>query len=223
MENQKSYYAIIPAIIRYDIELSANAKLLYGEITALCNEKGYCWATNEYFAKLYNVSERTVTEWVKILQNKGYIHTHIETKRYEDGTVKKIRYIHIEFLCQNHIEEKPQNHIEEKPQNHIEENFAYNNTYINNTKENKLYKYNLKESKNFTPPTLDEIKEYCKQRNNNIDPQYFYDFFSVSNWIDSNGKQVKNWKQKIITWERNNQQRNDNSKKGQEIEYELLN
>ena len=90
-------------------------------------------------------------------------------------------------------------------------------------KENKLYKYNLKESKNFTPPTLDEIKEYCKQRNNNVDPNYFYDFFSVSNWIDSNGKQVKNWKQKIITWERNNQQRNNNSNKGQEIEYELLN
>lgn len=215
MENHKNYYAIIPANVRYDTELPANAKLLYGEITALCNEKGYCWATNEYFAKLYNVSERTVTEWVKILQNKGYIHTQIETKRYEDGTVKKIRYIHIEFLCQNHIEEKPQNHIEE--------NFAYNNTYINNTKEKELYKYNSKESSKFIPPTLEEIKEYCKQRNNNIDPQYFYDFFNVANWIDSNGKQVKNWKQKIITWERNNQQRNTNKSKGQEIEYELLN
>ncbi|HBI1964003.1 TPA: helix-turn-helix domain-containing protein, partial [Enterococcus faecalis] len=55
MNEHRGYYAIIPAIVRYDNHLNGNAKLLYGELTALANEKGYCWATNQYFANLYNV------------------------------------------------------------------------------------------------------------------------------------------------------------------------
>ena len=55
-----NYYAIIPANVRYDKDISPNAKLLFGEITSLCNQKGYCWATNEYFSTLYNVSDRVI-------------------------------------------------------------------------------------------------------------------------------------------------------------------
>ena len=57
---QKNFYAIIPAFVRYDKDLQPNAKLLYGEITALTNEKGFCWAENEYFANLYNVSTTSI-------------------------------------------------------------------------------------------------------------------------------------------------------------------
>ena len=53
-ENIKSnYYAIIPSIVRYDKELTDKAKLLYGEITCLCNKEGYCFATNNYQRKIY--------------------------------------------------------------------------------------------------------------------------------------------------------------------------
>lgn len=53
----------------------------------------------------------------------------------------------------------------------------------------------------FGPPTLEEIKAYCAQRKNSVDPEKFYDYFTASNWYDSKGNKVKSWKQKIITWE----------------------
>jgi hypothetical protein len=58
--------------------------------------------------------------------------------------------------------------------------------------------------KAFTPPTIEEVIEYCASRNNMVDPYKFFDFYDVSGWIDSNGKPVKNWKQKVITWEGRN-------------------
>ena len=70
---KKSYYAVIPATVRYDNSVVPSAKLLYGEITALCNEKGYCWATNDYFSRLYSVSKRTISTWIKSLCDAGYI------------------------------------------------------------------------------------------------------------------------------------------------------
>lgn len=73
MNNKPNYYAIIPAKVRYDKDLSANAKLLYGEITALCNEKGFCWASNSYFSSLYGVNDRSIQRLLKELKDKKYI------------------------------------------------------------------------------------------------------------------------------------------------------
>lgn len=87
MEDKKSYYAIIPANVRYDKNLTANAKLLYGEITALCNEKGYCWASNSYFAELYEVSKQSISSWVNSLKDNGYI--SIEYERKGEQIVKR--------------------------------------------------------------------------------------------------------------------------------------
>lgn len=79
-EDKKSYYAIIPATVRYDPALPPNAKLLYGEITALCNEKGFCWATNRYFAELYGVTRQTVSVWISLLFQQGYISVDMTRK-----------------------------------------------------------------------------------------------------------------------------------------------
>ena len=66
MENQErpNFYAVIPANVRY-ANITPNAKLLYGEITALSTQKGYCFARNKYFANLYGVSIVSIRKWIK--------------------------------------------------------------------------------------------------------------------------------------------------------------
>lgn len=127
MNESKSYYAIIPANVRYDNDLSPNAKLLYGEITALCNEKGYCWATNDYFAKLYGVSKTSVSKWIALLIKKGYLYSEIE---YKDGT-KEILHRYLRIVNEP-IEKKLNRGIEEK----LKDNNTINNNTINNTNNN---------------------------------------------------------------------------------------
>ena len=73
MKEEPNYYAVIPASVRYSKDLSANEKLMYGEISALTNKEGYCWASNEYFAKLYQVDDRTIRRWLGNLEQGKFI------------------------------------------------------------------------------------------------------------------------------------------------------
>ena len=86
-----SYYAIIPADVRYS-DLKPNAKLLYGEITALSSKEGYCFATNNYFAKLYNVTKNTISLWVSQLHKAGFISVEL-IKKGEQITERRIGII----------------------------------------------------------------------------------------------------------------------------------
>lgn len=91
--DEPNYFAIIPANVRYDKNLKDKAKLLYGEITALCNKEGVCWAKNEYFADLYDVTKTTVSTLIKNLIDNGYIKSKLI---YKEGTKEILnRYLSI--------------------------------------------------------------------------------------------------------------------------------
>jgi phage replication O-like protein O len=55
--------------------------------------------------------------------------------------------------------------------------------------------------KQFTPPTLDDIDKYITDNKYTVNAKIFYDYFTSSGWIDGKGNKVKNWKQKLITWQ----------------------
>ena len=189
----KGYYAIIPASVRYDKSLTPNAKLLYGEITALCNEKGYCWAGNDYFASLYDVSKTSISKWISALRDSGYINIQLE---YAEGT-KQILHRYIR-LVKDPIEDKLNTPLT-KVKDPIEDKLIVNNT-VNTTTNNTMNKGR------FTPPTLTEVIEQCNKTGANIDPQGFIDFYESKGWMIGKNK-MKCWKSAIRTWARKDKEK----------------
>ena len=196
--DHKGYYAIIPANVRYDQRLPANAKLLYGEITALSNEKGYCWAGNDYFSVLYGVSKTSVSKWVSALRDSGYINVQVQ---YKEGT-KQILHRYI-TLVNDPIEEKLMTPIR-KVKDPIEEKLIDNNT-SNNTNNNTMnigvVTPEKKVKKLFVKPTLTEVIDYCNATQANIDPQDFIDFYESKGWMVGRNK-MKCWKSCVRRWKR---------------------
>ncbi|EKF8799212.1 TPA: helix-turn-helix domain-containing protein [Enterococcus faecalis] len=175
MNEHRGYYAIIPAIVRYDNHLNGNAKLLYGELTALANEKGYCWATNQYFANLYNVSKRTIISWLKQLEERNYIKMQIFYK--PNSKMVDRRHIYIlpyptdtEFYTpsEENFITYGKNHQEGNEENFTtpsEENFTENNTLNNNTKNNTKNIYSVEQSSTMSELFEKVWKTYPKKTN----------------------------------------------------------
>ncbi|MGW9979275.1 DnaD/phage-associated family protein [Staphylococcus hominis] len=129
MKEQPNYYSIIPAHVRYDKELKPMEIIMYGELTALSNKYGYSYASNNYFAELYNVHKKTVSTWISHLKEKGYIDTMVI--RDENMTVTERRiYITAPYPL-NHGEGYPQKNGEPIHKKTEENNTRENNTSIN--------------------------------------------------------------------------------------------
>lgn len=196
-EEKPNYYAVIPSTVRYDEELSPNEKLIYGEITALSNKNNECWATNNYFAQLYNVKIQSVSRWIKHLKDKKYIDVQLIYKNSTKEIEKRI--IKINGVPIN----KKVNTYTQKSLEGINKNVKGNNTSINN-------KENIYKRKIFTKPSIEEIYIYCQERNNGIDAEYFYDFYESKDWMIGKNK-MKDWKSCIRTWERKNKSSSNKS------------
>ena len=172
-----NYYAVIPAEVRYNKKLTPNAKLLYAEITALCNMNGKCTASTQYFCKLYEVSRASIQNWLRLLDNHGYIERDVI---YKKGS-KEILSRSIKLVARPKLNIYTDN-----------TNININNTNL--TDSNKAH---------FKKPTLDEVKNYCILRQNNIDSEAFIAYYESKGWTVGSGK-MKNWKAAVITWEKKN-------------------
>ena len=147
MNNKKNYYAIIPANVRYDKRLSPLTRLIYGEITALTNEKGYCFATNAYFANLYSMSNVSISRCISELKEHNYIRVVYDIK---EKNVDK-RKIYINNLENKKLENEEIKNNEELKNKEI-------NTNIEEYKENESINKNNNTNKNDDAFSLAKIK-----------------------------------------------------------------
>lgn len=156
-------------------------------ISSLCAKTGYCWATNEYLADILDITDVSVSMKIKKLEKNGYIEVEY-TKRGCEVISREIRLKNI--LIDDLKKFEPT----------VKKNFKDININDNNINNNK--KENIKR-KIFKKPTIEEINEYCKERNNGIDAEAFYDFYESKDWYVGKNK-MKDWKACVRTWEKRN-------------------
>jgi hypothetical protein len=189
MKQEVSYYAVIPANVRYS-KIPPNAKLLYGEITALCNKHGFCWAKNSYFAELYGKKEPTISVWISHLQREGFISTVIENNNE--------RKIYLKGVL-----EKSKGGIRKIEREPLEKSNALNNT-VNNTINNKYNKgasneAPSKSSVKFLKSEILKNELELKFPSLNIPEE----IEKMADWLKANGKRKKDYAAFARTWCRN--------------------
>ena len=194
MEEKPNYYAIIPANVRYDTNLKANEKLLYAEISALTNKNGYCWATNKYFAELYDVDIATISRWVNNLIDNNYL----DVTYQKDNT----RLLIIKSIP---IDEKINTLLIKKSNIIIKDNNKNNKEEI--IKEENIFDYYQQEIGSLSPNQYEELNKlidtYGEERvkesiniacNNNVKTfNYISSVIKNTTYKNKKEKEIPNW------------------------------
>lgn len=188
--NERDFKGVwIPKVVWLDNRLSALDKVILTEIDSLDQGERGCYASNRHIADFCQCSEAKVTKSVSQLIKYGYLYV-----QKFDGRQRELRSRLAKFTG------LPSKNYEAESQNLRESNTS-NNTSTNTEKIYKRAK--TRRMKEFVPPTLEEIENYCKSRNNNVDAKRFLDYYTAAEWVDTKGNKVRNWKLKVITWEGN--------------------
>lgn len=165
-------------------------------------EDGFFYSTIENLEKRTFLSGYSQRLAISKLQEKGWIEVKrkgIPAKRYVRIIEENLLMFFDNKMC------KILTSGDSKFEQQDVENFDGKKNITKNKKEKEMdiYIENKPKKQSFVPPTLEEVRAYCFERGSNVDPQKFFDYYEEGEWKDSKGKPVKNWKQKLITWERN--------------------
>ena len=169
----------IPKEIWLNNNLKLIEKIFLVEIDSLDNEDG-CYASNKYFAEFFGITKGRCSQVISALQEKKLINIHFE----RDGKVITHRIIKV-FNKLNRVYNREQKGSKNSKGGYLE-NDKDNNTILNNTVNNNRFK----------KPNIDDIKDYCLERKNNINAERFYDYYESKGWMIGKNK-MKNWKQQL--------------------------
>ena len=184
-ENRQSYYCVVPWHILNDKKISATAKLIYAEITALSNKEGYCWASNGHFAKIFGITDNRVSKLISDLKKKKYVYIEIDKKAGN----KRFIWIRPPIGENNH-------RYGSKQPEAIGQNNHKDNTNIDNTKEINKRKKKYSSIKDIKEQDLIEISEKYKVPLGFVKLQYE----KMQNWVKAKGKRYKNYRRALMNW-----------------------
>ena len=199
--NKPSFYGILPASVRYDKTLKPMARVLFADITALSNAKGYCNATNKTLGDWHEVSFTTVSRWISNLKKSGHIRI-VEIKEGRNVVERKIYPVaSIDPIDKkiNTLLTKRSIPYCQKDQYPIDENAKENNTSINNTSINNMDT----PSKNLCILYIQE-----KVQDEDIDIEQFsidlaedfVDYYESVGWTIGKGRKMKSWRHAMNRW-----------------------
>lgn len=169
----------IPIEIWQNRSLSWNEKILLMEIDSFTAKDHECYISNEYIAELLGVTDRCARKYLSHLLELGLVRVvkFDGRKRYIESTIS--------FRAEwNNCSGQDGTSVP-----HTD-----NNEYINN---NSLYK---RGSTRFQKPTIEEIRQYCQERNNSVDPEKFFNVYESKGWLVGKSP-MKDWKAAVRTWE----------------------
>ncbi len=144
-------------------------------INFLSNYTGWCENTRGELAEFHDVSTHRMRQIITELVDEKWL---LKNKKFQLKTTKK--WVDLQGMQK------------------LTPPYAKTNTQGMQKLTPSTYKKELRENK---APTLEEITAYIQDKNLNVDANRFYNYFDAGNWIDSKGNKVKNWKQKILTWD----------------------
>ena len=175
-EMQPHYYMNIPAFVWDDKDLLRKPKaiLLYGHISTLANKKGYCWATNEYFAKRLSVDKRTVIDYLNLLVDKKYIKRKVFHKKNSKEVERRMLSI---FTTPGDVDFTRSSDTDFTTPGDVD--FTENNTRNNNTSINKSSSTAAESSQNafelyqivvgiLTPMQSQNLSEYIRELSDDV-------------------------------------------------------
>lgn len=219
MIKQKSHIVIDAYMLQ--LGLKGNELLIYALIAGFCQDGvSECWTSQETMAEWCGgISTRAVRD---ILQN--LITKKLITKKECLNKNVKYSYKVVEIVPELSSNEQEVFSTQPELSSGGDRNFfpvvqelSSGNNKIDNIYDNKIDNKTIKEKKEikekkkdlpetkervFKKPSVEEISSYCQERNNNINPEQFYDYYEANGW-KINRNPMKDWKATVRNWERN--------------------
>lgn len=211
------WYVFIFSWMR-DLGLKGNELLIFGVIFGFSHDGVNCFKANaDYLADVCGATRRCVMSILKELTEKGLIvkgeisenGRHKITYRVADSILSDVQKFHIDDVKKVHSEYEKSSQRDVKKVHNDCAKIAHNNKYIikdinKDNKERDDAPASPSPSRRFTPPTVDEVREYCRSRHNAVNAEAFVAFYTSNGWKVGKNT-MKDWKAAVITWEKRDQ------------------